>query len=307
MAKAASEPLKVLLTGSAGFIGKSAARHLTEAGHEVIPFDVNGEEHRDLVNPHAFEGLEYDAVVHLGAVSSTPWARKHPEEAYLSNVMGTYNMLWDALQKGAKRVILASSSRVNELPLDNPYVITKVLAENLALEFMDQHSSRISIACLRFGSIYGPQNFAKKHSPNILNQIVESAVTGKKVDIFGDGNQERDFLFVEDVAKSLCELVDKSMWEHTRMMGLGSGRTYSLRAIIEFVTNIVGNAPHVAYTGEYPPDYMKMQWIRTNYLDGIETTPIEEGIKACMEWFSQVDSTHVCDLLQATAAKPSSL
>lgn len=286
-----SEQVRVLLTGSAGFIGHETGRVLKEEGYIVVPFDLFHDQ--DLGQPEDLELLQYDAVIHLAAVSSTPWAREKPAEAFWVNVQGTYNLMMDAYRKGVKRVVVASSSRILDLPgrcFDNPYVVTKYLEEQVCKMFI----GKMVIQALRYTSVYGPTGFQRTHSLNILNQIVKAAMEGSQVKIFGDGSQKRDFVHVNDVARAnvLALQATENMPAEpipyqSSPVDIGSGQSYSLVEIIKKVGDISDRNLNVLFTGEYPDDYMMLQkanveqaYHRFGYFP---RNTIEGGIKECMQ------------------------
>lgn len=274
----------MLLTGSNGFIGQETAKILKEEGFVVIPFDLFHDQ--DLGEPEELKILQYDAVIHLAAVSSTPWARKKPEEAFWGNVYGTYNLLMDAHRKGVKRFVVASSSRILDLPgrcFDNPYVVTKYLEEQVCKMF----AGKMIVQVLRYTSVYGPTGFQRTHSLNILNQIIKAAMEGTQVKIFGDGSQKRDFVHVNDVARA--NVLALQVPVQFSPFDIGSGQSYSLVEVIKKVADLTDRNLNVLFTGEYPEDYMMHQkanieeaYARLGYLP---ITTIEGGIKQCMQSF----------------------
>jgi len=269
--------MKVLVTGSEGFIGKPTCKLLEENGHEVIPFDL--EVGRDLEVPSHFEGLEYDSVIHLAAVSSTPWARDCPRRAFTTNVFGTYILLCDCVMKKAKRFVYASSYRVKDLPVDNPYVVSKKLEE----EVVNIFRTWTDITGLRYTSVYGPEGPLKTHSVNILNQIIESAMRCTEVIIHGDGTQFRDFVYVDDVARANLEalLADK-----TGTFDIGSGSGTSLREAIRAVETLSGKKVNAKYIAKYPSDYMMSQaaesLVTKCNIGFVTQVDLPEGIRRCI-------------------------
>jgi UDP-glucose 4-epimerase len=285
MEKVASAPGKrVLLTGSAGFIGKVTAECLTRNGYTVVPFDIMNADIEDIRNPKYLEPLKYDSVIHLAAVSSTPWARHNPQHAFDVNGLGTWNVFRDAQKKGVQKIIYASTSRLKQGVTENPYIMSKAMTEAVANEFRRD----MVVLGLRFDSVYGPANPLKTHSVNVLNQIIDSAMTGKEVQIFGDGWQERDFIFVEDVAKTLTDSLALTQTQGIREVGSGYG--FPLKGVINTVEYITKRKVNVVLTGTYPSDYMMKQKAETPFLT-CQATPLTEGVLRCMQWYSRPGST----------------
>ncbi|MBI4283995.1 MAG: NAD-dependent epimerase/dehydratase family protein [Chloroflexi bacterium] len=279
MAKARSKPVRVLVTGSEGFVGKPTIKILeAKGGYKVIPFDFKLG--KTLTTPSHLKALEYDAVIHLAAVSSTPWAESNPDAAFSTNIYGTYNLLLDSLDKKVSRFVYASSSRILSPTLSNPYIISKLLQEQVTGLF----SKELSIVGLRYASIYGPEGFARKHSMNVLNQIIKAALDNTTVRIFGDGSQTRDFVFVDDVAMANVKALEA---DTQGIFEIGTGKQTRLLDAVKAVDEITGRKVNVTYGDAYPNDYMHEQRAnREATEEGIgfqAQVDLYEGIKRCVQ------------------------
>lgn len=278
MERARFGPARVLLTGSEGFIGQETQKELQANDHQIIPFDLKLG--LDLRNTEDLKPLDYDAVIHLAAVSSTPWANASPDMAFSVNHYGTYNLLVDCLRKGVKRVVFASSSRVIDLPLQNAYVVSKKSEEDLVKLFAPE----IFTVGLRYTSVYGSTGFERHHSLNVLNQIVKAAMDGTQMDIYGDGSQWRDFVNVNDVARANVLALGSAS---PGAVDIGCGRSFQLSQIIRLVESIIGRKINVNYTGDYPPDYMHRQegnlYLAGEMFDYQPQVNLEQGIIECVQ------------------------
>lgn len=290
MEKAQSAPVRVLLTGSQGFIGRATWDELERQGYEVIDFDLATG--KSLTDPSCYHGLEYEAVIHLAAISSTPWAAHDPQKAFDYNVYGTWLLMKDAVAKGVNRFVYASSSRVLDNMWDNAYVTSKALEEEVAWFFLDH----MKVMGLRYTSVYGPEGFHRHWTLNILLQIIKASLEGTEIDIYGDGLQLRNFVHVEDVARAnvaaICAL--SSPESPSDFCDVGGNFTVSLKGAIDMVERITGKKINASYTGQYPSDYMMKQEAdlgRTYKLIGHQ--PIKdlyEGISECVRLYLQADS-----------------
>jgi len=276
--------MKVLVTGSEGFIGKATCRLLKERGYEVVPFDLKlGQDITTLSHLRKVE--QCDSVIHLAAVSSTNWAIANPKEAFSTNVFGTYLLLSECLRRGIKNFVYASSYRVVDPHASNPYIVSKTLEEVVTNMFKNSYS--FSVIGLRYTCVYGPEGFSKQYAMNILNQIIEASLTGKVIDIVGDGSQTRDFVFVDDVAWCNRQAFESGI---QGIYDVGTGHQTKINDVIELVEEITGKEVKVNYTRDYPEDYMRRQQAQT-YLSLFHCpTPLREGINQCKQSYLRVGS-----------------
>ena len=206
--------MKILVTGSVGFLGGHVARHLVESGHDVKGFDAaasSATEYEsaigDLLDTEsvtsAAEGV--DAVCHLGAIGDVYLAAEQPQLAAAVNVVGSSNVAIAAAAAGAK-VVYASTWEVygepeyqpidEEHPAnpDHPYNITKLAGEQLLLAA--GRLQGVPVTALRLGTAYG-----RGLRPNSVFRIfIDRARAGEPITIQGDGSQGRQFTYAADIA-----------------------------------------------------------------------------------------------------------
>tara|TARA_B100000242_G_scaffold96699_2_gene66311 strand:- start:21241 stop:22236 length:996 start_codon:yes stop_codon:yes gene_type:complete len=221
--------MKVLLTGAAGGIGSTLGAHLYEAGHDLTLIDnfrngylsnllyknrfygnfINKSINDPTINDDIDEG--YDCLIHLAAVTSLPDCQINATDAFDTNVSGTAAMLEIARNKNIPKVIFASTSAVyennkeslftEELNL-NPslnYSSSKYMAENICNSYRDLYDMQITI--LRFFNVFGPRQDINRKNPPLLNYLVREIVNDRTPYLHSDGNQARDYVYVEDVIK----------------------------------------------------------------------------------------------------------
>jgi len=208
--------LVILVTGGSGFIGSHVVDKLRERGYEVRVFDLM-KPHRDDVEwvkgdltikddvLKAFRDVEY--VFHLGAVADVNVALSKPEVCVHVNEIGTLNVLQAAQSYEAERVILASTTWVygraegvvtEETPIPPPehlYTAMKLGQEYLLVTWNKHYGLPYTI--LRYGIPYGPR--MRKNMAIAI--FVRKAMRNESIVIFGDGNQGRCFIYVEDLAE----------------------------------------------------------------------------------------------------------
>jgi UDP-glucuronate 4-epimerase len=223
--------MKILVTGGAGFIGSNLCIKLLGEGHQIRVLDdlSNGSTaNLDLNQIDFIEGSildisllgkavrDVDAVVHLAALGSVPRSIQDPRSSIEVNFTGTLNVL-EALKDRKTPMIFSSSSslygeskvlpRVETTAAEprSPYAVSKLAAESLVSAYY--HSYGIPTLSFRFFNVYGPrQSFGHPYAAAIPI-FFESLLKEEPIKIFGDGEQVRDFTYVDDIVESICRLV----------------------------------------------------------------------------------------------------
>ena len=261
--------MNILVTGGSGFIGRNIVRILKEEGNTVGTYDIkvknsNSDYHimSDVRNLKMLEkacnGIDY--VFHLAAVTSPPEFEDLTGEGYEVNVIGTYNVLAASAKNNVKRVILASSSSIygdmkqaaveTQLPEthSNFYPMTKRINEMTAKLFSKYGLETIS---LRYFNTYGLGENSKGDYSSVIWKFIDTIRNNKKPVIFGDGNQSRDFVFVEDSARaSVLAMKNGTPGE---CYNVGTGKSTNFNTIFRIVKEEMG------YQGEaqYIPNPLK--------------------------------------------------
>lgn len=247
---------RVLVTGGAGFIGGWIARGCASRGFEVRVLDVSppsanlGEFEQGSVADRAavdraLRGVDY--VFHEAAITSPLECDGEPERAVQVNIGGTLNVLDAALKQGVKRVVLASSSAVYgtsnavgvELPhppqVSEIYGMTKIAAETLARCYSDRG---VPVIAMRYYNTYGVGEMDKKVGRSVVSNLIADVVEGRAPVLYGDGQQARDFVYVEDVvAANLRALEHGTPGE---VYNVGTGVATSFRDILRTVEKEFG-------------------------------------------------------------------
>jgi len=218
--------VRVLVTGGAGFIGSNLVRALVVRGDEVRVLDNFSTGNRaNLAGPHddvelvegelrsyervhnAVRGIE--VVFHLGALGSVPRSVQDPLTSNAVNVEGTLNVLLAARDEGVRRVVFASSSSIYgnqpELPLResmapdpiSPYGVAKLAAERYCVSFARVYSFETVV--LRYFNVFGPRQDPRSQYAAVVPLFITAIAAGEPVTIFDDGQQSRDFTYVDNV------------------------------------------------------------------------------------------------------------
>lgn len=253
--------MKVLVTGGAGFIGSHIADGLISKGHSVTVWDNLSTGKKENVNPEAefheidirdtkvdeiFKGGNFDAVFHLAAQMDV---RKSVEDPLFDadvNIMGGLNLLESCVRNEVKRFVFASSGGVmygecdNELPDESapPRPLCPYGNSKLALEFyLNFYHEIYGIECtaLRFGNVYGPRQDPYGEA-GVVAIFSGAMLKDLEVGIFGDGNQLRDYVYVEDVVRANLTAMEKG----TGIYNIGTGESESVNELFEIIRDITG-------------------------------------------------------------------
>ena len=274
--------MKVLVTGSEGFLGKHICHALRERGHEVIGLDSAPT--ADIVADitKVMPIMKVDAVVHLAAVASPSVCDNHPELAFNVNVQGTHQVLRLALESGARKFVFSSSAHVygvgpkylptderHPLWLQNPYTTTKILGEQLCELFYENHG--LSYTTLRLYNAYGPGQGLGYLIPDLMAKAKQGGLIALK-----GGDTTKDFVYVTDVAEAFCRAVETA---YVGPINIGTGVESSLFEVAARVTRHTTTS--VAITERGNPTRMRADLRRAEAVLGWKpATTIEEGLNA---------------------------
>ena len=250
--------MNILITGGAGFIGSHIADLLIKNKHSVTIIDNLANGNKRNLNPKAefyqtdilnklgkiFKKGEFDAIVHNAALIDVVESESKPELYQQVNVQGTINLLECCRKFNVKKFIYASSGGAiygnpKYLPCDekhpknpiNPYGKTKLEAENSLIDYSKKYG--INYTILRYSNIYGPRQHTLKGG--VIAKFFNRIINNQELTIFGDGNQTRDFLFVEDAAlANLCALNVKN-----KIFNIGSGKPTSINQLCEEIKKLL--------------------------------------------------------------------
>lgn len=208
-----------MVTGGAGFIGSEVVGLLLKEGWRVTIFDnfstgrirniaeylvrkdivrfVPGDVRNYVELFNAAEGV--DVIFHLAAHVSVRESMEFPEKSRQNNVIGTENVFKTAVSRNIKKVVFSSSCSVYPEAL-SPYAKSKLIGEEIARKYYDEFG--ISTICLRYFNVYGPKQSGQSQYASVIPKFLEAIEENRPPKIFGDGEQTRDFIFVEDVAKA---------------------------------------------------------------------------------------------------------
>jgi nucleoside-diphosphate-sugar epimerase len=258
---------RALVTGGAGFIGSHLADRLISEGFEVNVLDdfstgclenikdylnclrfrlIRGDVRRKGVVREALRDVDY--VFHLAAIASVPLSMSKPKLVNEVNVSGTLNLLWESLRFNVKRFIFTSSCAVYGepayMPIDeehpinpvSPYAASKISAEHYCKAFHKAYG--LETVILRLFNVYGPRQERSPYS-GVIAKFIDALKSGRVPTIFGDGEQTRDFIYVDDVVDALI-LASRRSECAGMTFNIGSGIETSINQIAYKLIKIFG-------------------------------------------------------------------
>jgi len=255
--------MRFLITGGAGFLGSSLANRLVGDGHDVRALDDLSSGDRNALNPsvHFTRGdvndipllwtmlHDVDCVYHLAARVSVAQSVLYPRDYNRVNVGGTVSLMEAMRDAGISRVVLASSGaiygqqphqpvRETDSPKpDSPYAVSKWASENYVHTIGRLWG--IETVALRIFNAFGPgQQFPVAHAP-IVPCFLNAVFTGGSIVIYGDGEQSRDFIYVDDVVSALVNAASASNINR-KVINIGSGNETTVADMASMIEQVSG-------------------------------------------------------------------
>lgn len=262
--------MRFLITGGAGFIGAALANRLVREGHHVRVIDDLSAGDPERLDPRVvftrgdvrdvpklwtlLQGV--DCVYHLAAKVRVPESVLYPREYNEVNVGGTVSLMVAIRDVGVKRVVLASSGAVygeqaqqpvreDQRPNPrSPYAVSKLASEYYVNTLGDLYG--IETVVLRIFNAYGPGQPLPVSHPPVIPQFMHKAVQGSTLVVFGDGDQTRDFVYIDDVVDALVAAATADNVNRA-IINVGSGEETSVNELTRKVSEVVGREVHVIH------------------------------------------------------------
>lgn len=257
--------MKILVTGGAGFIGSHLVHFLLGSNHTVVVLDdLSSGKISNLPIDHP--GLRFikgsildrfalskailgcKAVIHLAAIASVKASIDHPMSTHQVNFDGTLMLLEASKLEGIERFLFSSSAAVygdkTEGPISEdstPAPLTPYAIDKLACEYYINHfhkSFGMEFTIFRFFNIYGPRQDPNSSYSGVISIFSSKAISGDVLDIYGDGEQTRDFVYVKDLVQILSLAIDKKDF-FGKTVNIGTGKSISLLKIINTIELIL--------------------------------------------------------------------
>ena len=306
---------RFVVTGGAGFIGSAIVRALLREGASRVTVidnlssgrERNLEEIRGAVDLHVADIRDFaaiaplvqgaDAVFHLAAIPSVPLSIVDPVPSHECNVDGTFQVLRACAAGKVGRVVYAASSSaygdtevlpktesMNPRPR-SPYALQKLVGEYYCSVFTSCFG--LETVALRFFNVYGPRQDPSSPYSGVLSIFFSCIIDGKKPTIFGDGEQTRDFTYVDDVA-ALCLKASRAKGVSGRLFNAGNGARASLNSIWDLLCKAEGIELPPIYAPVRAGDVRDSQADTTLAVRELGHAPVvtlEEGLRRTLEWY----------------------
>ena len=328
---------KILITGAAGFIGAHLAKKLMEGGAEVIGLDNINDYYDpqlkidrmaalaecdsfthinlDLADRQGIEGLfqrhNFDCVVNLAAQAGVRYSLINPHSYVDTNIVGFVNILEGCRHNGVKHLVYASSSSVyganTKMPfsvhdnVDHPvslYAASKKSNELMAHTY--SHLFGLPTTGLRFFTVYGPWG-----RPDMaLFLFTKAIIEGRPIDVFNNGNMERDFTYIDDIVEGVARVVDRvpegnfdwsgespdpaTSYCPYRVYNIGNNNKEQLLRYIKVLEDCLGRKADKNFLpmqpGDVPATYADVDDLVEDF-DYKPNTSIDEGIAKFVDWY----------------------
>ncbi len=265
--------MNFLITGAAGFLGSSLANHLAREGHQVRGLDdlSTGDPQALAPDVHFTRGdvsdrpklwtllQEVDVVYHLAARVSVPESVLYPRDYNSVNVGGTVALMEAMRDVGVRRVVLASSGAVygdlggeplRESVTPNPrspYAVSKLAAEYYVRTIGGLWG--IETVSLRIFNAYGPGQHLPASHPPVVPYLLRQSLRGGTLVVHGDGNQTRDYVYVDDVVSAMVA-ASTAPNINGLVINVGSGSGTSVRDLVKQVLDVTNGTPEVIYNSQ---------------------------------------------------------
>jgi UDP-glucose 4-epimerase len=299
------EPMKIAVFGASGFVGRNVVEALKETDMEIVASDIKEIEiagvdfiKADLLDYDEVAKVvkDSDVVIHLAA-SPLPVSLEKPKLNARINIEGTLNIMDAAKEHSIDKIIFSSaSSLVGEViynPVDEkhpckpktPYAVAKYACEHYLRIYQELYG--LDYLIFRFFNIYGPWQYPE--GGGLIPMVHKKLTTEGTFNVFGDGSQTRDFVYVGDVAEFYLKAIKEDV--KNEIVNLGTGKGATIKEVVEIAGGALGIEPKINYL---PPrggeiDNFVADTKKLNRLfGGVPETELKEGLEKTFGWLKGV-------------------
>lgn len=305
---------KILITGGAGFIGSHIADELIN-DNEITIIDNLSTGNIKYLNEPEHDNLEFihedlcktnldditsgtDYIFHLAAMASVPLSVEKPVECNEINVNTTVKLLKSAVDNDVKKIVFSSSSAVygqnTNMPLketepfmpSSPYAASKANCEVYLKSFYESYG--LNYTALRYFNVFGPKQDKNSHYAAVMPNFISSLLEGKPAEIYGDGEQTRDFIYVGDVVKANINACKSN---YNGAVNVASGKKITINRLYEIIRDTLGSELEPKYLPERLgdvrhslADVSNMEKINLK----IDSSNFESQLQETVNWFRTI-------------------
>ena len=304
-----------VVTGGAGFIGSHIAAALAAAGARVRVIDdlstgyrenleeiggdmdfVQGSVADERLLAKALEDVEL--VFHEAAIPSVPRSVENPRQTHIASVDATFSLLEAAREKKVRRIVYAASSsaygdqptlpKVETMlpePL-SPYAVAKLVGEHYCQVFT--RVSGLETVSLRYFNVFGPRQDPSSQYSGVISRFISAILGGERPVIYGDGEQSRDFTYIDNVVDANMKAAESSK-AIGQVINIANGERISLNQLLDELKNLTGRTDVVAdyqptRAGDVKHSLAEISRAR-NLLDFEPRIDLRTGLKLTMDWW----------------------
>jgi UDP-glucose 4-epimerase len=306
-----------LVTGGAGFIGSNIAEKLVNSGENVRVIDnfLTGKRENMTTFIDKIDFVEgdirdldtvsrtmkdVDYIIHQAALPSVPKSVDLPIESNEHNTNGTLNILYAAKENKVKRVVYAASSSAygdqpqspkveTMLPMPmSPYAVNKLAGEHYCAAFTTVYG--LETVALRYFNVFGPRQDPTSFYSAVIPKFISALLQNESPTIFGDGEQSRDFTYIDNVVETNL-LACKKNGVGGQMFNVACGESFTLNQLCQELQNIMGTSIEPVYEAARVGDvkHSLADIEKAKRLLGFEVkVSFKDGLQRTVEWFSQI-------------------
>ncbi len=308
--------MKILVTGGGGFIGSHLAAQLAEIGHDIRILDnfASGQRSNMLALPDDVDLIEgdiqsyerahnavigCDIVFHQAALPSVPRSVQDPLTSNATNITGTLNVLLAARDAGVRRVIFASSSsiygsspempkREDVLPLPiSPYAAAKMACEGYCRSFADVYG--LETVALRYFNVFGPRQDPRSEYAAAVPKFINELMAGERPTVFGDGEQSRDFAYVQNIVEANVLAMD-AQGVAGQVFNVACGEAVTVNQLLDELRVLLDTDIEAEYVAARPGDVRHSLADISRARAALDYEPsvhLREGLRRTIEHFRE--------------------
>ena len=308
---------RYLVTGGAGFIGSNIVKELVSRGEKVTVIDDLSTGNIANITPY-LDQIEFvegsitnldllkkllkdvDYVLHQAAIPSVARSVEDPIRSNEANVTGTLTLLVAVRDAKIKSFVYASSSSVygntkqlpknedmNPQPL-SPYAVSKLTGEYYVRVFASLYN--INAISLRYFNVFGPHQNPQSQYAAVIPKFITGMLRGERPVIYGDGEQSRDFTFIDNVVHANILAATKLQNGAGRIMNIACGARYTLNTLVEYLNEILNTELSPEHTESAPGDVKHSQADISRAREYVGYTPqvsLKDGLEKTALWYKE--------------------